>query len=115
MSPQWEGDLDSSDNSENTAEVAALCDCFIRVVESGMTRERLGRAISCPSARFWVVRTRTARPDRLHRLKRADLRSKEEVAVCSPMKTTPTRKQLTHVCPRVPVHGVKLSAESAIG
>ena len=31
------------------------------------------------------------------------------------MRTTPTCKQLTHVCPRVPVRDVKLTAESAAG
>ena len=41
-----------------------------------------------------------------------DLSKQREMEVCK--QKAPTDKKLTHVCPRVPVHGVKLSAESAI-
>ena len=112
-----------------TASWAQLCDCLtpanVLVLRTAgpkwydaklcglvlpVEKERHGPSAGMAQSaelRLRVVRTRTTT--------RPDLRRKGKVAGCGPMKTIPTSIQVTHVCPRVPVRDVMLTAESAAG
>ena len=66
------------------------------------------------SASFRNVRTRTATEhDRLRKLNKVDLSAKEGKGGVQ-LEKAPTRVQLTHVCPRLLIHDMKLTAGSVV-